>query len=126
MLANDIAEYLEDQSVGIVGSDIFIGMMPDTTSNCIAIYEYAGNPPENVGDIEHPRLTVRVRNATYANGQIKAKTILSKLHTLSNTTLETHSYLYIRAVGSINALGRDVENRALFSIDFIVTKIMEA
>lgn len=126
MLAKDIAEYLEDQSVGTVGSDIFIGIMPDTTSNCIAIFEYAGNPPENVGHIENPRLTIRVRNATYANGQAKARDVLYKLHTLSNTTIESHSYLYIRAVGSINALGRDAENRVIFSIDFIASKIMES
>lgn len=125
-MANDVAEYLEDQTVGTVGTDIFVGMMPDTTNNCIAVYEYSGEPPENVGYVEHPRLSIKVRNATYSNGMGKARNILYKLHTLNNTTLESHTYLYVRAVGSINALGRDAENRAIFSIDFIASKIMES
>jgi hypothetical protein len=126
MLATDIAEYLEDQSIGTVGTDIFVGQMPDTTSNAIAIYEYAGTPPECVGHVENPRLVVRVRNTIYANARSKARDILYALHTKADSTIESHSYLYIRAVGSINYLGRDAENRVLFSIDFLASKIMES
>jgi len=126
MLATDVAEYLEDQSIGTVGTDIFVGQMPDTANNVIAVYEYAGTPPECVGRVESPRLVVRVRNATYANARNKARDILYLLHTKANITIESHSYLYIRAVGSINYLGRDAEDRVLFSIDFIASKIMES
>ena len=124
-MAKDIAEYLEDATIGTVGSSIFVGMMPDTANNVIAVYEYGGNPPEVVGDIENPRLTIRVRNSTYANGLAKARDVLNALHTVNNTTIEGHSYLYIRAVGSVNSLGRDAKDRYTFSLDFIVSKLME-
>lgn len=126
MLADDIAAYLETAGVGTLNTDMFIGLLPDTTSNCIALYQYAGNAPELVGGLENPRLTVRVRNTTYANGQEKAQDVLKALHTLHEQTLNGTRYLYVRAVGSVNQLGRDHEKRALFTIDFIVTKELES
>ena len=125
MLADDIAAYLETAGVGTVNSNIFTGHLPDTTSNCLALYQYAGEPPELVGEIENPRLTARVRNVSYDDGQKKARDVLKALHTLNERTINGHRYLYIRAAGSIAQLGRDHEKRALFTIDFIVTKLVE-
>lgn len=125
MLADDIATYLQTAGIGTVGSSIFIGQMPDAPTNCIALYQYGGEPPLVVGGIENPRLTVRVRNATYLNGQNKARDVLKALHTLNEQTISAHRYLYIRAAGSIAQLGRDHEGRSLFTVDFIVTKELE-
>lgn len=125
MLTDDIASYLQTAGIGTIGSSIFIGHMPDVPTSCIALYQYAGEAPLVVGGIENPRLTVRVRNATYLNGQNKARDVLKALHTLNEQTISAHRYLYIRAAGSIAQLGRDHEGRTLFTIDFIVTKELE-
>ena len=125
MLADDMAGYLQTAGVGTVDTDIFKGHMPDTAANCIALYQYAGEPPLLVGSIENPRLTVRVRNTSYDAGQKKARDVLKALHTLNEQTISAHRYLYVRAAGSIAQLGRDHEGRALFTIDFIVTKELE-
>jgi len=125
MLADDIASYLQTAGIGTVGTSIFIGHMPDAPTNCLALYQYAGEPPLAVGEIESPRLTVRVRNATYLNGQNKARDVLKALHTLGEVTINAHRYLYIRAAGSIAQLGKDHEGRALFTIDFIAIKEFE-
>jgi len=129
MLVNDIASLLATKSVGTVGTDMFIGHMPDTPSNCIALMQNSGSAPELagsiVGQIERPRLVIRVRNSTYLNGQNKARDVLKALHTEGEITLNGHRYLYIRAVGSVNQLGRDHELRSLFSLDFVVTKEMD-
>lgn len=77
------------------------------------------------GQIERPRLIVRVRNSSYASGASKANEVLKALHTAGELSLSGHRYLFIRAVGSVNQLGRDHENRSLFSLDFVVTKEMD-
>jgi hypothetical protein len=125
VLADDIAAYMATRSLGTVGTDIFVGEMPDSPNNCVALYQYQGEPPELVGGLENPRLTVRVRNTTYSDGQNKARDVLKALHTLNEQTLGGRRYLYIKAAGSISQLGRDRENRALFTVEFIVTKIVE-
>lgn len=128
MLADDIAAHL--QTAGI-STNISIGHMPDAPANCIAIIQSGGEPPEAVGpitgQIEHPRLIVRVRNSSYASGMSDANAVLKALHTVGDVALNGHRYLYIRAVGSVNLLGRDHTHPArwLFSLDFVVTKEMD-
>jgi len=129
MMADDVAEYLEDQAVGTVGTSIFVGHMPDAPADCIAVIQSGGESPEMAGpisgQIERPRLIVRVRNTSYASGASKANDVLKALHTAGEVSLSGHRYLFIRAVGSVNQLGRDHENRSLFSLDFVVTKEMD-
>ena len=129
MLADDIAAYLQTSSIGTVGTDIFVGHMPDAPANCMAVIQSGGESPEMAGpisgQIERPRLIVRVRNTSYASGASKANDVLKALHTAGEVSLSGHRYLFIRAVGSVNQLGRDHENRSLFSLDFVVTKEMD-
>lgn len=129
MMADDVADYLEAQGIGTVGTDIFIGHMPDSPANCIAVIQSGGEPPELVGQIndqiERPRLVVRVRNTSYASGAAKANSVLKALHTAGEVSLNGHRYLFIRAVGSVNQLGRDHELRSLFSVEFVVIKEMD-
>ena len=129
MLADDIAAYLQTSSIGTVGTDIFVGHMPDAPANCMAVIQSGGESPEMAGpisgQIERPRLIVRVRNTSYASGASKANDVLKALHTAGEVSLSGHRYLFIRAVGSVNQLGRDHELRSLFSLDFVVTKEMD-
>jgi len=129
MMADDVANYLETLTIGTVGTDIFVGHMPDAPADCIAVIQSGGESPEMAGpisgQIERPRLIVRVRNASYASGASKANDVLKALHTAGEVSLGGHRYLYIRAVGSVNQLGRDHELRSLFSVDFVVTKEMD-
>ena len=126
MLIDDIGSYLATAGIGTLGSSIFLGNMPDAPDNAIALYQYSGNAPELVGNLESPRLTVRVRNTGYSAGMEKAQDILDALHTLADQTIGGTRYLYVRATGSVNHLGRDNDNSALFTIDFIVAKELES
>lgn len=131
MLVDDIASHLQTAGVGTVDTDIFKGHIPDDDANtgssdCIALFPYGGDPPELVGEIENPRLTVRVRNTSYSAGMSKANAVMVALHTLNEQTLNGHRYLFIRAASSLTHLGRDHRGRNLFSIDFIATKEIES
>jgi hypothetical protein len=50
-----LADKLTAASVATVGSDLFIGLMPDKPDVCVALYEYAGAPP-----LEVMRITMHV------------------------------------------------------------------
>jgi hypothetical protein len=121
----DIAEYLEDQGYGTVGTDIFIGWMPDTPTNAIVVTATQGRPPMVLGDLEMPGFQVRVRNSAYDSGWTVANNILDLLHALTDATIETRNYYRIDAQGSVTALGRDEKDRDLFSVNFIAIKAIE-
>jgi len=103
-LIDDVAAYLATKSVGTVGTDLFKGFLPDTPANCVAIFEYAGFPPEIPNQIYYPGLQVRVRNTSYSTGRAKLKSIEDELHGLVNTTLTSTIYLWFFAEG-VNYLG---------------------
>jgi hypothetical protein len=125
LLLDDIASYLASEGIGVVGTDLFKGQIPDSPDNCVAIFEYAGQRPETTHDnatFEHPGLQVRVRNLNYANGRQKIHDVFEVLHGLCNTNLSSTFYLSIFAIQSPESIGRDENDRVEFVQNFAVTK----
>ena len=121
-----IAEYLEDQSVGTVGTDIFVGFMPDTPDTCIGVYEYAGMPPDVVAEeYELAGIQVKVRADAQEDAYDLAYDCLKALHMVKTTTIEGVYYYLIEALGSPNQIGRDKNARAQFTINFRAMKEIE-
>ena len=117
MLA-EIGAYLATKSVGTVGTDIFLGQMPDQPDNCIALFEYAGSPPDLHWNGEYPGLQVRVRNKSYAAARSKIREVMAALHGLHEQTLSGTRYLLIKARGSPEILKRDASNRIELVLNF--------
>lgn len=123
MLLDDIATYLEAKGIVTVGTDLFKGELPEIPDNCVALFEYAGQPPEIPTAIDYPGLQVRVRDKSYSAARAKTDAIYKLLHTLANTTLSGTRYLSIFAVQSSPVpLGRDSSNRIDLVQNYIVTK----
>jgi hypothetical protein len=121
-LLTEIGAYLATKSIGTVGTDIFLGLMPDQPDNCIALFEYAGSPPDLHWAGEYPGLQVRVRNKSYAAGRAKIGEIVKELHGLHEQTLSGTRYLLIRARGSPEVLKRDANNRVELFVNFEMIK----
>ena len=121
MLA-DISTYLKNQNIGTPGTDMFLGQMPDQPDNCIALFEYAGSPPDLHWAGEYPGLQVRVRNKSYAAGRAKIGEIMTALHGLYEQTLAGTRYLLIKARGSPEILKRDANNRVELFVNFEIIK----
>lgn len=126
-LLDEIATYLEDKNVGTVGTDLFMGFMPDKPDNCVALFEYAGEPMEltmGSGDptLERPGLQVRVRNTSYSAARSKIEDVVDAFHGLANQTLSGTRYLLIKANQSPESLGLDQNNRSEFVVNFSVLK----
>ena len=117
-----IGTYLQTQGIGTLGADIFLGLMPDQPDNCIALFEYAGSPPDLHWNGEYPGLQVRVRNKSYAAARTKIEETMKKLHGLHEQILSGTRYLLIKARGSPEILKRDSSNRVELFVNFDVIK----
>jgi len=118
----EIGAYLATKNVGAVGTDIFLGLMPDQPDNCIALFEYAGSPPDLHWNGEYPGLQVRVRNKGYAAARTKIGEVMDKLHGLHEQTLSGTRYLLVKARGSPEVLKRDANNRVELFVNFEIIK----
>ena len=121
-MLTEISAYLATQDIGTVGTDIFLGLMPDQPDNCVALYEYAGSPPDLHWNGEYPGLQVRVRNKSYAAARTKIGEVMEKLHGLHEQTLSGTRYLLIKARGSPEVLKRDNNNRVELFVNFEIIK----
>ena len=122
MMLNEIGTYLQSQGIGALGTNLFLGLMPDQPDNCIALFEYAGSPPDLHWSGEYPGLQVRVRNKSYAAGRTKIGEVAKKLHGLHEQTLSGTRYLLIKARGSPEVLKRDNNNRVELFVNFEIIK----
>lgn len=125
MMIRDIAQYLQSNGIGVLGTDIFLGQLPASSDNVIAVFEYAGEPPDLHSNIEYPGLQIMVRNKSYDAGRQKIEQIRNVLHGVTETVINLHRYLLIRANQSPAFLQRDENNRAIFVCNFRVIKEVE-
>ena len=122
MMLNEIGTYLQSQGTGTLGADLFLGLMPDQPDNCIALFEYAGSPPDLHWNGEYPGLQVRARNKSYAAGRAKIEEVVKELHGLHEQVLNGTRYLLIKARGSPEVLQRDANNRVELFVNFEIIK----
>ena len=152
MMLKEICAYLQSQGIGTLETDLFWGLMPDKPDSCIALFEYAGSPPDLHWNGEYPGLQVRVRNKSYADARTKIREIMDELHGLYEQTLPVEEepvngevenggeeelgepepqtepevtgtrYLLIKAKGSPEILKRDNNNRVELFVNFEIIK----
>jgi hypothetical protein len=110
MMLSEIAEYLEDEAIGTVDTDLFVGFMPDAPENCVYLDEYAGGPPEWTADgkkIMNPGLHVEARGNVYSTVRAKLQAIEDLLDGITNTTIGSTFYISIWTPQSIIPMGWD-------------------
>ena len=122
MMLKEIGTYLQSQGIGTLGDNLFLSLMPDKPDNCIALFEYAGSPPDLHWNGEYPGLQVRVRNKSYAAARTKIEETMKKLHGLHEQMLSGTRYLLIKARGSPEVLKRDNNNRVELFVNFEIIK----
>ncbi len=122
MMLEQIGNYIQAQGVATLEVDMFLGYMPDQPDSCVALFEYAGAPPDLHWGGEYPGLQVRVRNTSYSAARAKIENIGKLLHGAHETVLSGTRFLLIKATGSPEVLRRDGSNRVEFFINFETIK----
>jgi hypothetical protein len=113
-----------------LGTNLFLGRMPDTPDTCVAIYETAGNAPDDVfgadsaPPIENAGLMCHTRAIAYSDCQSLAVDIMKTLSKVINETLTSTAYYKIEAEQSPFALERDEQERMVFSCNFTAVKAL--
>lgn len=114
-LPGDIASFLQTSGLGTVGTDIFVGELPESPDNCISIFQSGGEPPIDQGmdTIDRPGLQVIVRNSSYESCE---STILSVQSLINQKELTINSvyYPYFGALQAPFPIGRDDQNLIRF------------
>jgi len=124
-LQNTASAFGAHTSQGTLGSTLFLGTLPDSPDNCVAIYEYEGMAPResfggNPYDIDMPRIQIMVRSARedYSTARDKAKTIRDLLSDLTDVTISSTKVLRVASLGAFVPVGLDDKDRPRISVNF--------
>jgi hypothetical protein len=129
---DEIATYIGTNVSGLtLGTNLFIGMMPDSPAICAAVYETSTMTPDftmNSGDnepvLENPRVMLYLRHTSYSTGKDLINTAWKQAQNVCNQTLSSVNYLRIQGLGSPEFLERDTNFNVIFSANFQVTKAL--
>ena len=72
MIAKQVADYLEDNSIGTVGTDIFVGWMGATPNDLVAIFD-TGGISDDYKDTPRRTIQITTRDSDYETGYNKAQ-----------------------------------------------------
>lgn len=117
-VARDIAQMLEDNGVGVFGTDLFVGREPASPPNAITVYDTGGGDPFPGVSSDNPSVQVRVRNASYLDGWDKAITVKDALFGIGHVTVNGRLFQSVWMTGDINPIGRDDNDRIRFTLNF--------
>ena len=108
---DDIITYLASQGRGVIGTDIFLGFMPNQT-NSIVVYESGGPSPyldmgeSSANYLIRPSFQIMVRNSSYSTGKANCDAILRDFMALFNQSINGTYYQMIVSSGDINSMGK--------------------
>jgi hypothetical protein len=125
MMLDVISTFLQDQGIGLKGTNLFYGSMPDTPDDAVCCYEYAGRSPMMTlaGDsVESPGLQIVARSKSYVSARAKIDQIQVALSGLANQTIQGEKYWLILANQSPIPLGPDEQGRHKLALNFEVLR----
>lgn len=124
-ILESIGDYLVTNSLGTLGTNLFLGTLPESPDVCTAVYENSGTPPAftmGAGGIaiDYPMLQVicRAGKDDYPTARDAVEVIRNLLASVTDVTISNVQILRIEPMGSVNPLGVDPKQRPLLSVNF--------
>lgn len=111
--ADDVMQILDAETSLTPGTDLFVGMVPDSPNNVIVIYDTGGGPTDFVG-YRQPTVQVRSRNIDYLNGWDKINEVVEVLNKMGRRTVNSTYYSAWWLQSDVSFLQRDNKDRAIF------------
>lgn len=118
-----LAARLQSASVATPGTNLFLGIMPETPDVCVALYEYAGANPlevmvDNDATLERPSIQVIVRASRndYPTARTLIKDVRDTLTAITDETISGTRFLRVNQNSAINAVGMDENDRPEFTL----------
>ena len=136
-LVKDIADYLDTNSFGTVGTDIFLSNLPSSPDSCIAVYQNEDSaveriagidvPSDRIAGIKKPRFKVVVREASYDAAMASMKAIEEELVQIGDEYIGTLSegveingafYFRVNTTEDAYEQDRDAQDRVIVAQNF--------
>ena len=124
-LQNTASAFGAHASQGTLGTNLFLGTLPDSPDACVAVYENAGSSPVfTMGSggirVDYPMLQIitRATREDYPTARDKAEEIRVLLASVLEQTVSGVHIMRIEPMGSVNQLGVDPKYRPLISVNF--------
>jgi hypothetical protein len=119
---DDLGAYLQNNSIGTLGTDIFFNGLEGTPINCIALTPFPGREPYNIisGEINpyQPNLSVLVRNENSNTGYQIAVSIYKLLRNVANQDIGDTHFISISATSPPGFVSRSDSGAFIFSVNF--------
>lgn len=124
-ILESIGDYLVTNSLGTLGTNLFLGTLPESPDVCTAVFENAGTPPAfTMGTggiaIDYPMIQIicRAGREDYPVARDAIEVIRNLLASITDVTISNVQILRIEPMGSVNPLGVDPKQRPLLSVNF--------
>lgn len=118
-IASEFADILEDNGFGTVGTDIFIGTLPDETNG---IYiDRVGGTMNNYLPLEEAVLAIYVMDTSSATAISTIESIKRTFHRHLETATANCVIYTILALGDIEDLDRDINFGKIYKLTLQIT-----
>lgn len=116
MLIRDIAEYLQANGVGSIGTNIFLGTRPDSPDNVVCLFPTGGFAQNLALDDVRMTVQVLVRDKSYPTCYNRIWQVFNLLDKTQNRLITAPSgrKMVVRAMQPPFLLERDANNRVVF------------
>lgn len=121
-----LADRLQSASVAVAGTNLFIGLLPNSPDVCVALYEYAGEQPlevlrDDAATLERPSVQVVVRASRndYPTARNLMVSVRDTLTGIVDETISGVRFLRVNQNSSINGVGTDDNDRPLFTLSLL-------
>lgn len=122
----DLGTFLDGATIATadltIGTNLFLGRLPEDPDTCVALYETPGRAPDDqfgtaAPAIEMPGIQVRIRAASYSTAQALAVDVWKALLDITNESLSGTRYLRFSVFQSPFSMDRDDRDRAVFAFN---------
>lgn len=126
--AERFADYIQAQGLGTIGTNIWVDMLPQDRTACIAVISTGGESPEPGLKLDYPTVQVIIRSSardipSNYNTALAVKNLLLGAEPL---TLDGIVYKSVIMRGDINFLGLDDNSQPVRTLNFRLIKENES
>lgn len=112
----DIASLLEDEGVATLGTDMFIGEIPDDVNNAFMLETISGQDPNVYMEIRSADINFWGRHSNAPDGYDELQQVWNRLHRRANYRTDNFHVFHSEVIGTIEDMGRDTNNRKLHKL----------
>lgn len=120
LVADQIANFLQKNCLGVIGTDIFCGYLPSVDRDVICVRDTGGVAPEDWADISNPTFQIFIKTSDFEDGKQRVDKMEELLTSVKNQIMEVNTihYFFIEKIsGGYLGLGDNGMN--LFSLNFL-------